>query len=488
MTIDVTTSNGPIRGEAGNGVAVFRGIRFAAPPVGPLRFRAPVRPEPWSDRADCTRFGPIAPQPAAPLSGRTGEGVEQSEDCLFLNVFTPACDSERRPVLLWLHGGGFTIGSGSSDGYNGTRFAINHDVVIVTINYRLGALGFTQLGELGEEYASSGNAGMLDQVLALEWVRDNIAAFGGNPGNVTIFGESAGGGSVACLMAMPVAQGLFHKGIAESGSHSLVRQLDGAEELTSRLCKEIGGGPSDLLNAPVEQLLAAQQASAQRTLEGGRSFGPLVDGQVLPPPLERIAAGSAASVPLIIGSNRDEANLFTLLDPSQPELDRAGLMGRMNPLFGERNTRALEVYLARWPGASDSALWSAMMTDRGFRVPIANLAEEQSKYAPVFVYIFAWPTPVMGGRLGACHGLEIPFVFNSVDHESVLVPPMTPAMEELSLSMQTAWAAFARTGDPNHDGMPEWPKYETPGRPTMVFDEENSLEMNPYGEELALWD
>jgi para-nitrobenzyl esterase len=233
--------------------------------------------------------GPIALQPGTPFVKPGADGPRQSEDCLFLNVFTPACGDARRPVLFWLHGGAYTIGSGSSDGYDGTRFATNHDVVVVTINYRLGALGFTHLADLGEQYASSGNAGLLDQVLALQWARDNIAAFGGDPGNVTIFGESAGAGSVACLMAAPRAAGLFHKAIAESGAaapgHALLyRQLDVAEDTTRRLCAELGCTPQALVTAPVQQLLAAQQVAAQRQLGESLPFSPVVDYDVPPPP------------------------------------------------------------------------------------------------------------------------------------------------------------------------------------------------------------
>jgi para-nitrobenzyl esterase len=489
MSADVTTTNGPIHGEGKDGIAVFRGVRYGASPAGDRRFRSPVAPEPWTERTDCTRFGPIAPQPATPLDVPGDEGVEQSEDCLFLNVFTPACDEARRPVLFWLYGGGFTIGAGSSEGYDGTRFAKNHDVVVVTINYRLGALFFSYLAELGEEYASSGNAGLLDQVLALEWVRDNIATFGGDPGNVTVFGESAGGRSVSCLMAMPLAAGLFHKAIAESGAHIGNRPVEHAQDVTSRLCAELGSSVEELVTMPVDKLLAAQSVVAvPRSANEGLPFGPVVDDGVLPEPVDGIGAGSAASVPLLIGTNLDEFNLFALMVPSAQELDRDGLVERMEPLLGDHTARAIDTYRAGRPELSDTDVWNAVMTDRSFRVNAVRMAQQQSKHAPTFVYLFCWPTPVMGGRLGACHGLEIAFVFNTVDRESVLIPPVTPVMERLSEEMHAAWAAFARSGDPNHAGLPPWPTYDASGRQTMVFAEHSSVETDPYGEELALWD
>jgi para-nitrobenzyl esterase len=479
-----TTTSGPVRGVDEDGIEKFRGVRYAAPPIGDLRFKAPLEPAPWNEPADCTRFGPVAPQPAMPLAN-VGAEEGQSEDCLYVNVYTPACDDGRRPVMFWLHGGGFTIGSGSSQGYDGARFATRHDVVVVTINYRLGVLGFLDLRER-EGFESSANAGMLDQVRALEWVRDNIAAFGGDPDNVTIFGESAGAASVASLMAMPVAAGLFHKAIAQSGAAGNARTRENAQEVTRRLTEELGCTIEDLLTAPVERLLEGQKALAADP-RPERGFGPTVDGRVVPPVLERIAAGSAADVPLLIGTNRDEAKLFTLMSGVGGDIGPDELIERMRATFGERAEQALDTYRASRQGASNNDLSNAYITDMVFRVPAARMAEQQGKHAPAYMYLFTWPTPAMGGQLGACHGLEIPFVFNLVDQGSVFITSSTPAMSELSLAMHDAWAAFARTGDPNHPGIPEWPRYEPSGRPTMIFDEQRSVEFDPYGAELALY-
>jgi para-nitrobenzyl esterase len=483
-TVLVTTTKGPIRGLEEGGISVFRGVRYAAPPVGEARFKPPAIPRPWSEPADCSRFGPVAPQPAIPFAD-DGPTQEQNEDCLFLNVYTPACDDGRRPVMFWLHGGGFTIGSGSSAGYDGTRFAKRHDVVVVTINYRLGVLGYLELGER-EGYERSGNSGLLDQIYALAWVRDNIAAFGGNPDNVTIFGESAGAASVGFLMAAPDAAGLFHKAIAQSGAAATRRTRETAQEVTRRMCDALGSSIDDLLTAPVERLLEGQQtfaATEQREL----GFSPTVDGKVLPPPLDRIASGSAATVPLIIGTNRDEANLFALMMPTASDVGEDELVQRMRAAFGDRAQRALETYRASRPRASNQDLSSAFFTDLVFRVPAVRMAEQQAKHAATYMYLFAWATPAMGGVLGACHGLEIPFVWNLTDQSSIFMPSSTPAAEELSLAMHDAWAAFAHTGDPNHPGLPAWPQYEPSGRPTMIFDRERTVEFDPGGSELALF-
>jgi para-nitrobenzyl esterase len=478
------TTSGPIRGVDEDGIKTFRGVRFAAPPVGELRFKAPLEPVPWSEVADCTRFGPVAPQPAIPFGG-PGDVEEQSEDCLFLNVYTPACDSTRRPVMLWLHGGGFTIGSGSSKGYDGARFATRHDVVVVTINYRLGVLGFLDLSER-EGFEASANAGLLDQMRALEWVRDNIAEFGGDTGNVTIFGESAGAASVASLMAAPSAAGLFHKAIAQSGAAGNARTREGARIVTRRISEELGAEIDDLLTAPVERLLEGQQALAAEA-QVGRGFGPTVDGMVLPPVVEAITAGSAGNVPLLIGTNRDEANLFTLMTPGAGEMGSDELVEQLRTTFGARAEHALDTYRASRPGASNRELSNAYITDMVFRAPAARMAEQQAKHAATYLYLFCWATPAMGGILGACHGLEVPFVFNLTDRSSVFLESSSSAIEELSLAMHDAWAAFARTGDPNHPGLPEWPVYEAPGRATMIFDEQLAVEFDPQGAELALY-
>ena len=387
--------------------------------------------------------------------------------------------------MVWIHGGGFVGGSGSTPWYNGTSFARRGDVVVVTINYRLGALGFLHLGAVGgEAYASSGLSGILDQALALQWVHDNIAAFGGDPGNVTIFGESAGAMSVATLLGLPEAAGLFHRAIAQSGAARNLLDPAGAQSVTDVFLEQLGTRDlAAVLEAAPEQILAAQTAVAadmaarperfdgdeRRAL--GLPFQPVVDGIHLPrPPLDVVRDGHA-DVDLMVGTNADEWNLFAVMakPPADDEaaarrLDRAGVDGR----------ELVEAYRAGRPDATSQALWSAVMTDLVFRIPAIRLLEAHSPNRPdhTFGYWFTWAAPTFDGRLGSCHALEIPFVFDTMDQPGadVLLGPDAPT--SLSRAMQDAWIAFARTGDPSSairgDGRP-WPAYDTARRATMEF-------------------
>ena len=489
----IQTTYGPIRGTEAGGIQVFRGIRYAAPPTGDRRFRPPVAPEPWTDVADCTKHSPVAPQNPSPLEAMFGaDPPPQSEDCLTLNVFTPATDGGSRPVMVWIHGGAFVTGSGSTPWYDGTSFATRHDIVVVTINYRLGALGFSHLADLGESFEGSGNCGILDQAFALEWVRDNIAAFGGDPGNVTIFGESAGGMSVSTLLGTPAASGLFHKAIPQSGAAKHVRSRETATETSRRLLEAIGCSVDELRTVEVERILAAQaQVTATGAIEGGLPFSPVHDGTALPePPMDAVIGGSAAGVPLLTGTNLDEMLLFTAMDPSMADLDDERLAARAARIFGEDAVhQALDAYRTSRPGCGPGEVWNAVLTDLVFRVPATRLAEQQSKHAPAYTYLFTWATPAFGGKLGACHALEIPFVFNALDARGVhhFTGPADARMRQLALSVHDAWASFARTGDPNHAGLPEWPAYDPPDRHTMVLGDACTVEQDPSGHELAVW-
>lgn len=500
----VTTSKGKLAGSERGGVLRFRGIPYAAPPTGSLRFRPPQELDAWSGVRDATAFGPMAPQALGSLEAMLGAGLQaQDESCLTLNVVTPGCDDARRPVMVWIHGGGFVTGAGSIPWYSGARFAERDDVVVVSINYRLGALGYTHLGpQLGEAYATAGNSGILDQVAALTWVRDEIAAFGGDPGNVTIFGESAGAMSVGTLLGMPAAGGLFHRAIAQSGAAHNSMEAGAAAEVTAELVGELGtSDPSVLLDASVDDILAAQQAVSVRYLGrrlAGQSaalrlpFQPVVDGVALPArPIDAVAGGSAAGVALVAGTNAHEFTLFTALDPSG-ELTQDVLLGRAEALLGEgRGAEVLAAYRAENPVGSDDDLWTALGTDWAFRIPAIRLLDAQSAHQPAtFGYLFTYESTAFGGKLRSCHALDIPFVFDVVDRHgsAMFIGDIGPEAVALAGGMRSAWATFARTGTPAGQGLPEWPAYDPDRRTMMELGARPGLLHDHAPATRALWD
>jgi para-nitrobenzyl esterase len=500
MTTTVQTAHGPVSGVQKGAVCVYRGIPYARPPVGDLRFRPPKPPEPWIEVRDASAFGPIAMQSPSPLESMFGgKRPATSEDCLSVNVWTPGPGDGRadRPVMVWIHGGAFVTGSGSTPWYDGMSFAERHDCVVVTLNYRLGAFGFLHLADLGgEAYASSGNVGLLDQAAALAWVRDNIAAFGGDPSNVTVFGESAGAMSIGTLLAMPAARGLFRRAIPQSGAASNVHSRDRATEVARLLLEELELSESEvgrLADVPAEDLLAAQdRVAASFGAGGGLAFQPVVDGTAVPvPPLEALAAGSASGIDLLTGTNLDEMRLFTTLDPRLADIDDAGLLARCDEIFGAgAGEAAVAAYRGNRSSAGAGEVWSAVLSDRVFRVPAVRMAERhRHDGGATYLYLFTWATPAFGGMLGACHALEIPFVFNALDAPgaSMFTGEVTDEARALALAMHDAWAAFARTGDPNHPGLPPWAQYDDADRPTMVLGAEPHLQHDPAGDELRLW-
>jgi para-nitrobenzyl esterase len=494
------TLHGKVEGREKDGVLLFAGIPYAAAPVGERRFRPPAPHAGWDGVRPATQFGRAAPQKPRAGSALPGIDLEWDEDCLFLNVVTPAADDGRRPVMVWIHGGAFVTGSGRTPWYNGVSFARRHDVVVVTINYRLGALGFLHLGGLDDGYASSGINGILDQVAALEWVRDNVAAFGGDPGNVTIFGESAGGMSVATLLGVPAARGLFHKAIPQSGAahHTLDPGTAGA--IAARFCEAADArSVEELLALPVERLLDAQLAVEEALLadpaavtgEDGAPltlpYRPVVDGAHLPrSPIDAVHAGEAAGVPLLTGTNLDEFTLFSLM--ASQDLDDERVVRRMAAVLPDPEA-ALAAYRSARPDASPFALWTAAMTDQVFRIPAVRLAEAQARHQPdTWMYLFTWPSTAFGGRLGSCHALEIPFVFNMLGARGVAEFCGEGPPGDVALAMHDAWAAFARTGDPSHPGIPEWPRYEPGRRATLEFGTARRVLDDPQATERAVWE
>lgn len=412
---------------------------------------------------------------------------QEGEDCLSLNILTPAVgDGGKRPVLFWCHGGGFTAGSGAGRLYNGTNLPRRGNVVVVTVNHRLGPFGYLYLGDLaGERYAASGNAGMLDLVAALAWVRDNIEAFGGDPANVTIFGESGGGAKVSALLAMPAAQGLFHRAIIQSGPGLRMLSREKATDNAAKLLKTLEIAPNDverLSTLSVEQILEAN-ARVNRNPLGG--WGPVVDSQVLPQhPFDPVASALSANVPMVIGTNKDEATLFLLNDAALNTLDEAGLRARIGALVGDATGTLLTAYRHASPGD----LFTSFMTDRLFRMHSITIAERKYEQgtAPVYMYLFTWETPVLNGRLKSAHALEIPFMFDNLSSARNFTGE-SPELVPLAKKMSEAWLAFARDGKPGYRGLPAWPAYEPEGRATMIFDTACRVENDPGGEVRRAW-
>jgi para-nitrobenzyl esterase len=479
------TRDGAVRGVHRNGVEVYRGIPYATAD----RFAAPVAAPPWADVLDATAFGPIAPQ--VPGAQFQSADLVQDEQCLSVNVWTPG-PSGARPVMVWIHGGAFRTGSGASPLYEGSTLATRGDVVVMTLNYRLGALGYLAHPDLATDDQPIGNWGMLDQVEALRWVRDNAAAFGGDPDDVTIFGESAGAAAVSLLCAMPSAAGLFHKAIVQSGA-PLTSKRTTAERLAEHLAEVVGvTDVAALREVPLADLLAGQQRIEAEGAD--RTFIPTVDGAVIPTlPGLAIHEGSAGGIPMLVGSNVDEWKLWAPADPHSRDLDEDRLRSRLERTFPAEALDGLidgfrEARLARGESDASNEVFYAVETERTFRVPGLRLADAQTDHAPTFVYLFAWGSPAMGGWLGSCHGLEIAFAFgNQGRGELAAFTGAGPDADGLAERMMDAWLAFARTGDPSTPELP-WPRHDPETRPTMVFDAASRVEPAPRDEERAVMD
>ncbi len=493
-TAVVSTSNGPVRGRIEQGgLLVFRGVRYGAPPIGELRFKPPRRPAPWTRVADAYKYGERAIQAGGGF-GIDPDAPKMSEDCLFLNIWTPRLDSKKRPVMVWLHGGGFSSGSGGDAITEGSNLARQGNVVLVSVNHRLNVFGYLQLSkEWGPDYASSGQAGMLDIVLSLEWVRDNIARFGGDPGNVTIFGESGGGRKVAMLMAMPPAKGLFHKAIIQSGAGLNAPSLDEAVKRGRELLNKLGIAEGDsraLALADTQAIFKAQPSGAptisppeQATMPLS-GFVPCVDGIALPrKPFIPDAPAISAQVPLLIGSNKDEMTIFKAQDPkfgTQTDEEFIAYVRRQSPDKAEALIPALR---AAFPRYSASHLMIAAETMKGYWIATVLQAERKAMQgaAPAYVYLLEWETPVQGGKLRAHHALDLPLVFNNIEKGRSMVGPGSEP-QRLADLMSAAWIAFARTGNPNTAALPQWPAYDINRRATMIFNVNSRVQDDPYSE------
>ena len=482
----VETRYGRVEGLEEDGLSVFRGIPFAQPPIGEKRWLAPVPAEPWPDVRDAKAFGPCAIQSTIP--GAVGELIgiatgETSEDCLYLNVWTPACDSNKRPVMVWIHGGGNTVGSGSQPRVNGQHLAKTGDMVVVTLNYRLGALGFLHAPELG----GTGNEALLDQVAGLRWVKENIEAFGGDAANVTVFGQSAGGFDIAQLMAMPAAAGSFDKAIPMSGSLTQQVTIDAglrtAQELADRC-----GGFEKLREVPADQIL-----SLQSQIPGAR-WGPVRDGSVLQEDAAEVLARGefTRDMDLMIGHTRDESTLFTIFNRDFADMDASQLRTLLERAVGDRADEALQRYENDRAEENLSIdpieVWSAVSTDRMFRIPAVRTADAHRQHTGnVWMYRFDWESPAHEGRLHACHSLDIPFVWGTygIDRMKRFCGE-GDRVAELSDRLLHTYIAFAHTGDPNHDRIPEWPRYAE-SRTTMCFSDEIAPVNAPMDSTREFW-
>lgn len=499
------THYGKVRGVDVHGAALFAGIPYGDSTAGAGRFMPPSRPKPWAGIREAIMPGPRAMQTEAPLGplGKdplsqgidlyfTGGGPNSfelanntvGEDCLVLNVCTPGLRG-KRPVLIYLHGGGFASGDGIL-ALSADKWVREEDIVVVGVNHRLNIFGYTYLGGISDKYADSGNVGQLDLIAALEWVRDNIASFGGDPANVTIFGQSGGGAKVSTLLAMPRAAGLFHRAIVESGSMLQVSTQDEATQRAMTLLAALGltaQQVDELQKLPAEKLMAASPRMGSPLAGHGLMAQPVVDGRSVPQQTWTPAAPrTAAGVSMIIGCCKDESATFALGDQALFNLDAAGLR--------EREVKAgipeaavdqlLALYRKDYPNDTPSDLYFRLSSDRTARWNVLNQADRKlaGGAGSVYVYNFAWDTPVFDGKLRAFHTSELPMIFRRVEY---------PESEELSRQMAGAWAGFARNGNPNHAGLPNWAPYATSERANMIFDAgKTHLAINPSQEELEI--
>jgi para-nitrobenzyl esterase len=492
-SVTATTSAGVVRGIVDEGINVFKGIPYGDTTAGRNRFMPPKPPVAWKGTRDALAYGPTAPQTvgAVDVRGRAARArlPEEGEDCLALNVFTPALSGGRnRPVMVWLHGGGFSSGSGSTPILDGTSLARSGDVVVVTINHRLNVFGFTYLGEAaGSDFAVSGGAGLLDIAAALQWVRDNIDRFGGDPNLVTIFGQSGGGRKVATLMAMPEAKGWFHRAIIASGAVLRLTEREDAIRATDLLLAEVGlgrGRARELQNVPMDRLLAANAAVNAKLPSrepGMTANSPTVDGRAIPNhPWDPSAPGLSASIPLLIGYARTEETLYDRPTPETLALDDAGLKLRAEKRIGGDPGRVIEIYRKAHPGATPWDLWILIATDHPRGTYSRELAKRKAVQggAPAFAYRFDWETPEGGGHMRSPHTVEIPFVFNNIKIAGPLISKM-PEAQALAGKVSAAWVSFARTGNPNTSGLPKWPAYSATSRDTMLFDNDSRVVQDP---------
>lgn len=514
----VETDSGKVYGFVKNGVVTFRGISYGASTEGKNRFMPPVKPKPWAGVRSALYWGPVSPQPFtstldAPRAGWKHdreafmfewEDGHDSEDCLRINIWTPSInDNAKRPVMVWLHGGGYVFGSDQElRMYPGDGLVRRGDVVVASVNHRLGALGFGNLMGFGEQYASSPNVGMLDIVVALEWVKANIGNFGGDPNKVLIFGQSGGGGKVSTLMGMAAAQGLFHRAVVESGSILQYGSEEASARVMAGVVAELGLSKDSIgriQEIPYQHIIEAavrsQRVSAsQGSDEGILSWGPVEDGKILPFHTWNPDAPSLSkNVPLIVGNTLNEFfNSVQMEDANadswdmtevQKRLSAKGESSLLSVSFGDAADHVIDVCQKAYPGSSPFTIYSIVSAMRAMRLSALAQAERKAAQggAPAYNYLFSWQTPVLDGQARAFHCSELPFVFYQTETCAAMTGGGPDALA-LGARMAGAWISFARTGNPNHAGLPYWPAYDPHTVPTMTFDNECVVKNDPDGE------
>jgi len=486
-----STASGKVRGQVVDGINVFKGIPYAATTAGANRFRKPQAAQEWSGVRDTLAYPAMSPQPDRPIRGlfeSWTDPTKPGEDCLGLNVWTPGLrDGAKRPVMVWFHGGDFSSLSGSRSVFDGTRIAKRGDIVLITVNHRLNAFGFLYLGQVLPEFADAANVGMLDLVAALKWVRDNIAEFGGDAGNVTIFGQSGGGGKVATMMAMPDGKGLFHRAIIQSGTYARTAHLEAfspeaATGHTRTLLAAAGLKAQDarkLVDMPMNALIDAIAKAGQ--VENPVVWRPVADGKVLPAgPSWPKAPAISANVPLMVGTTATEMSmLMGTFNPTLFDLDEAGLRKRTSVWYaGDKLDEVINTFRAKNPKASPGQIFFDIATSTVFRRGAWTHADLKSELggAPVYLYEIDWVTPVDGGKWGSPHSMEHPFVFDNVALSASMVGSSQAEPQKIADQISPTWIAFARTGNPNNAAIPHWAAYTVPERTTMVFDTQSKAE------------